>query len=121
MRSATKGICQMDHGVHSQPNNPKGAVIIADNMYQDNQRGSISDKIDPAKRDGFSNPPPKRGAFWLCFISAFLLTVLAFVGSIAYNATQTSLFQAAVNRYVVGQGLVSQRDADAFVKDPWRT
>lgn len=83
----------------------------------DNLKDQLGDKLDPSKVFSEGNLKKKRGAFWTCFIAALLLMLLALAGAIAYNVTKVSLFQDAVNRYVVAQGVVSQSDADAFVND----
>ena len=83
----------------------------------DNLKDQLQDKIDPSKLFSESNLKKKRGAFWTCLIAALLLMLLSLAGAIAYNATRVDLLRQGVNQYVVGQGVVSQSDADAFVND----
>ena len=83
----------------------------------DQLKDQLQDKLDPGKLLSEGNLKKKRGAFLTCFIAGFLLVLLSLGAAIAYNATRVDLLKQGVDRYVVGQGILSQSDADGFVTD----
>ena len=87
------------------------------NSIADNLKDQLGDKLDPGKLLSERNLKKKRGVFLTCLIAGLLLMLLAMGVSIAYNATRVDLFKAGVDQYVVGQGVLSQSDSDAFVND----
>jgi len=83
----------------------------------DNLKGQWTDKLDPGKVLSEGNLKKKRGAFWTCLLIGLLLIVLSFGVALALNVTRLDLLKQGVDTHVVGRGIVSQADADAFVND----
>lgn len=71
--------------------------------------------FDPGRALRARTRKRKRNAFITCLLAGLLLMLLAMGASVAQNALRADLLKAGVDGTVVARGLLSQRDADAFV------